>query len=500
MDMHYLSLGMVLVTNYTKYQSLLIIKRREKMKTVKRRDFIKKSTVVSAGIAVGAPAYIKGFVQNKPSEMVNVAVIGLNSRGVTHMNNFNLMPNSRVVALCDCVEYLLPELSKRLVDSGGDTPKTFIDYRDMLDDKDIDVISIAAPGYWHALMTINACQAGKDVYCEKPLSYNIDEGRKMVQAARKYNRIVQTGTQHRSNSITQKGVQLLHEGVIGDVYMGRGTVYRRRSNIGTKPDSPVPKGVNWDLFRGPAPMIPFNENHFMYNWHWYWDTTTTEFGNNGVHAMDRIRWGMNINEHPTKIACCGGFYAYDDSDQEVPNLEVATFEYANGAVMELEVRSLPNPGGEGGLLFLGTKGYALINGSSFEAFVDGEPGPARAPAAGAQAVRAPRSAPTPTVSITREDLPVDARQEELAKLGRIDPHFVNFLDAVKSRRYQDLIADVEQGHISTAQMHLGNIAYRTGRKLIFDGKTEKFVNDNDANTYLARPGGGRKPFNIPNVV
>jgi len=488
------------------------------MKPVKRRTFIKKSMLASAGIAVGAPTYIKGFAQNKPSEMVNVAVIGMNSRGVTHMNNFNLIPNSRVVALCDCVEYLLPEVSKRLVDSGGEKPKTFIDYRDLLDEKDVDVISIATTDYWHALMTINACQAGKDVYVEKPLSYSIDEGRKMVQAARKYNRIVQIGTQHRSNRMTQKAVELLHQGVIGDIYMGRGTVYRLRGNIGTKPDGPVPEGVNWDLFRGPAPMIPFNENHFLYNWHWYWDTSTSEFGNNGTHAMDRIRWGMNINEHPTKIACCGGFYAYNDSDQEVPNLEVATYEYANGAIMELEVRSLLNPSDlGGGLLWLGTKGYAQLTGGNFQVFLSGDNNtgsrPAQPPATGgtqpSTSLTPPATDPTqsrqrqgrePSIIVTQEDLPVDTRQEELAKLGRIDPHFVNFLDAVKSRKYQDLIADVEQGHISTAQMHLGNIAYRTGRKLIFDGKTEKFVNDNNANTYLARPGGGRKPFNIPDIV
>jgi predicted dehydrogenase len=246
------------------------------MKTEKRRTFIKRSMMASAGVVLG-PAYIKGYIQQKPSEVINVAVIGLHDRGGLyagsgHTANYTKMKETRVAAICDCVESLFPNAIKDIEDLGGARPKTYVDYRDMLKDKDIDVVSIAAPDYWHALMTINACQAGKDVYVEKPISYNIDEGRKMVQAARKYNRIVQAGTERRSNRLTRKAIQMLREGVIGDIYMGRGIVYRLRPNIGKKPDSEVPKGVNWDLFRGPAPMIPFNENHFLYNWHWYWET------------------------------------------------------------------------------------------------------------------------------------------------------------------------------------------------------------------------------------
>ena len=337
------------------------------MEPVKRRTFVKNTMIASAGIALGAPAYIKGFIQNKPSDMIRVAVIGINSQGGTHYRNFGKIPNCKVAAICDCVEYLLPGASDQIEKLTGARPKTYTDYRKLLEDKDVDAVSIAAPGYWHALMTINACQAGKDVYCEKPASYNIDEGRKMVQAARKYKRIVQVGLQHRSSRISQEAIRLLRIGVIGDVYMGKGTVYRHRSTIGRIPDNQIPKGVNWDLFRGPAPMIPFNENHFLYNWHWYWDTSTSEFGNNGIHAMDRIRLGMNINEHPVKISCSGGFYSYD-SDQQIPNLEVATYEYANGEVMELDVRSLYTPGDDD-LLWLGTKGYALL-GNSFQVFLE----------------------------------------------------------------------------------------------------------------------------------
>jgi predicted dehydrogenase len=472
--------------------------------TENRRSFLKKSALATAGIAV-APAYIKGFQQVKPSDRLNVGVIGIHDRGGIyggsgHTANFTKIRETRVAAICDCVEYLLPKAIQDIEGLGGEKPKTFVDYRKMLEDKSLDIISIATPGYWHALMAVNACQAGKDVYVEKPISYNVDEGRKMVQAARKYDRIVQAGTQRRSNRLSLKAIQMLKDGIIGDVYMGRGTVYRSRQDIGKKPDTAVPQGVNWDLFRGPAPMIPFNENHFLYNWHWYWDTSTSEFGNNGIHVMDIIRLGMNINEHPRKISCAGGFYAYrETSDQEIPNFEVAAFEYPNGAVMELEVRSLPTPGEPYSHLWLGTKGYAIIQGGAFQVFKGGA-GPASAGgqtgtaafASGAQQDRTSKA----SIQVTNADLEPNPRWDEIVKAG-IDYHFQNFVDCVKSRKKEDLVTEIESGHMSTAMMHLGNIAYRTGRKLTFDSKIEKFIDDKEADSYLSRPEGGRKPFNMP---
>lgn len=477
------------------------------MKTEKRRTFIKKSALASAGIAFGAPAYIKGFQQVKPSDRINVGVIGINDRGgfyggSGHTANFTRIKETRVAAICDCVEFLFPKAIKDIQNLGGEVPATYVDYRKMLENKDIDVVSIATPGYWHALMEINACQAGKDVYVEKPISYTIDEGRKMVQAARKYNRIVQAGTQRRASRLNRHAIKLLREGIIGDIYMGRGTVYRSRPSIGKKPDGPVPQGVNWDLFRGPAPMIPFNENHFFYNWHWYWDTSTGEFGNNGIHYMDIIRQGMNIDEHPKKIACCGGFYAYNkESDQDVPNLQVATFEYASGQILELEVRSLPTPNEPWGNLWLGTKGYATIQ-NDFQVFVSGNERAAingqTSTAAFSTGLQQDRSN-KPSLVVTQADLEPDPLYDELIK-AKIDPHFQNFVDCVKSRNQKELLADIEQGHISTAMMHMGNTAYHTGRKLIFDGKTERYVNDKEADNYLSRPDGGRKPYNIPKEV
>ncbi|MCK4346553.1 MAG: Gfo/Idh/MocA family oxidoreductase [Bacteroidales bacterium] len=451
------------------------------MESLNRRGFIKKSMLASAGLTVGAPAYIKGFAKNKPSDVINVAVVGIRSRGgyyyggSGHTANFTKIKNSRVVAICDIDENLFPQAIADIEKLRGEKPRTVVDFRDLLDDKEIDAVSIATPDHWHALQTIWACQAGKDVYMEKPISYTIDEGRKMVQAARKYNRIVQTGTQSRSKRLVQKAIQLIHDGVIGDVYMGRGVVFGHRANIGRLKDSPIPEGVHWDLFLGPAPYRPFNKNRFHYNWHWYWDTATSEFGNNGIHVMDEVRWGMRKRVHPKKIHCCGGFYVWD-SDQEIPNLQIGTFEFEDGKIMELEVRSLftnYEEGEKGGCFFYGSKGWMHLGSNSFEVYLGktNEKGP----------------------SMKQSDFELN----EFDK-AEIDPHFVNFLDCMRSRRWQDLNADILEGHRSTAMMLMGNIAYRTGRKLTFNGNAEKFINDDDANTYLTRQ--YRHPYVLPDEV
>jgi len=470
------------------------------MKTVKRREFIRNSAAATAGLTIGAPSYISDYMQNKPSDTINVAVAGIRSRGgyyyggTGHTANYTKIKNSRVVTVCDVDENLFPVEIGWIEKLGGKKPKTAIDFRELLDDKDVDAISIATPDHWHALQTIWSCQAGKDVYIEKPLAWSLGEGRKMVEAARKYNRIVQTGTNYRSNRITQKAIQMLQDGVIGDIYMGRVTIFGHRQNIGRVPDSPVPAGVNWDLHRGPAPMIPFNKNHFHYNWHWYWDTATGEFGNNGVHGIDRVRVAMKINEHPVKISCSGGFYAYD-SDQEVPNLQVGTFEYANGKIIELEVRSLYTPEEQEGIIFLGSEGYALLGSDSFKTFMvpKSKPGQTMADEKTSKTLGKLQSQ-----EITIKELDPDPVREDYEK-NRIEFHFVNFLDCIRSRKRENLNAEVEGGHLSTTITPLGNIAYKTGRKLIFDGKTEKFVNDKEADSYLFRQM-ERKPFVLPKQI
>jgi predicted dehydrogenase len=469
------------------------------MENVNRRGFLKKSMVAATGVAIGVPAYIKGYAQVQPSDVVNVAVAGIRSRGgyyyggTGHTANYTKIKNSRVVSVCDVDENVFPVEIEQIVKLGGTKPKTAVDFRELCDDKDIDAISIASPDHWHALQTIWACQAGKDVYVEKPLAWSIDEGRKMVEAARKYNRIVQVGTNFRSNRITQKAIQLVQDGIIGDVYMARATVFGHRRSIGRVADSQVPEGVHWDMYRGPAPMIPFNTNHFHYNWHWYWDTATGEFGNNGVHYIDRIRVAMKKEEHPVKISCCGGFYAYD-SDQEVPNLQAATFEYTDGSIIEMEVRSLYTPQEEESIIFFGTKGYALLGSNSFKTFVkEPDDNLTKSDEQSSKKLGELQSA-----VLTMDELERDPVREEYEN-DKIEYHFVNFIDCVKSRKRENLNAEVEGGHLSTALSHLGNIAYKTGRKLTFDGKAEKFVNDKDANSYLTRST-YRKPYVMPDKV
>ncbi len=225
---------------------------------------------------------------------------------------------------------------------GGVKAETFVDLRKLLERKDLDAISIATPDHWHALHTIWACQAGKDVYVEKPLCHNIREGRKMLEAARKYNRIVQVGLNRRSENRNLAGVRFVREAKFGPTYRAKAVVFRGRTSIGRAQESSIPEGVNWDLFLGPAPYRAFDLNRFHYGWHYFWNTATGEVGNNGVHAIDLVRWALNKNVHPIKVVCSGGRFV-DDSDQETPNYQNATFEYADGTLVDLEVTTLPSP-------------------------------------------------------------------------------------------------------------------------------------------------------------
>ena len=449
------------------------------MQALNRRSFLKKSAVSTVGIAAGAPAIAKGMAQHSPNDTINVAVAGIRSRGMVyngggHCVNLAKIPGVRIAKLCDVDERLLPKAVTDVEKLTGYRAKTEVDFRRLLDDKEIDAVTIATPDHWHALQTIWACQAGKDVYVEKPISYTIHEGRRMVQAARKYSRVVQCGTQSRSSPVVHEAIRQIRKGVLGEVYMAKAFVYRYRENIGHKDDSPIPEGVHWDLFLGPAPYRQFNENRFHYQWHWVWDTSTTEFGNNGTHQLDRIRMAMNKNVHPEKIYCAGNLYNRRGSDQEVPNFQLATLEYGDGAIVEVEVRCLdsnPEGGETEGSLIYGTEGWMYLNHTVFKTYLGrkGEPGPSMV---GKQA--------NPPV-------------EQLERL-----HFGNWIDCIRSRKWQDLNADILEGHISTAAMHLGNISYRTGRKLRFNPSSEKFVNDEDADSYLTRD--YRPPYVMPDPV
>ncbi|MBN1291381.1 MAG: Gfo/Idh/MocA family oxidoreductase, partial [Candidatus Latescibacteria bacterium] len=370
---------------------------------------------------------------------------------------------------------------------GADKPHFEYDFRRVLDDKDIDAVSIATPEQWHALQTIWACQAGKDVYVEKPVSHNIWEGRKSVEAARKYNRIVAAGTQQRSFPHVQEAIRLLHSGVIGDVYIARGLCYKPRETIGRKQDCPVPDGVHYDLWLGPAPLRSFNENRFHYNWHWFWDYGCGDIGNQGPHEMDVARWGLNKHTLPEKIYSSGGYFAFD-SDQETPNTQSATFTWEDGKILQFDVRGLyTNNENELkiGNLFYGSEGWMHLDINGFTTWLGrkDEPGPSM------KAV------------LISEEAGIGGPQgftETGAHTSSRIMHRMNFIDAVRSRAVSDLTADILVGHISTSLSHLANISYRLGRELRFDTHSERFIDDDRANAYLTR--NYRHPYVVPEDV
>jgi predicted dehydrogenase len=408
--------------------------------------------------------------QNSPNNTVRVAVVGNGGRGASHVGAWTSQTNVELAALVDVDDSHTERYNGNLVRQGKKQVPTFRDVRKVLDDKSIDAISIATPNHWHTLQTIWACQAGKDVYVEKPCSHNVFESRQIVAAARKYDRIVQMGSQSRSSTALKEGVQKMRDGEFGDIYMARGLCFKSRDTIGHTPVEPVPPGVDYDLWTGPAPKRPFTKNRFHYNWHWFWDTGNGDLGNQGIHEVDIARWGLGVT-HPTKVSMIGGKFMFDD-DQETPNTCSATYEFnVNGKskMMVFEVRhwysnheagiSGERPGNTIGNTFYGSKGYLVIdNYNKYYSFLGPkqEPGPAR------------------TAS---------------------DNHFANFISAVRSRKRTDLNAEIEEGALSCILVHLANISYRLGRTLHWDEKTWTVKNDPEANQMLTRD--YRAPYVVP---
>jgi predicted dehydrogenase len=409
--------------------------------------------------------------------------MGVRSRGLDHARLFTRLPNVEVVTLCDPDERFLTKAASEIEKISGKRPRFERDLRHVLDDKEIDAISIAAPNHWHALATVWACQAGKDVYVEKPISHNISEGRRMVEAARKYNRIVQVGTQNRSRAIMRAAMDYLHSGAFGDVYMIRCLVFRPRENIGRGLITAPPPAFDYDLWLGPAPFRPYQDNRVHYNWHWFWDTGNGETGNNGPHYADLARWALQEYEHPIRIQSMGSFDVYD-SDQETPNNQTTMLEYADGVRIQLEVRGVyTNAEAETriGVLLYTSKGWMRLRWNGWESYFGGE------------------------TEITGEGLVHKSNLAKHMTAEMFSPeendqiaHFSNFVDRVRDRRRDLLNADILEGHLSTAMCHLGNIAYRTRRQVVFDDSSETFPGDDEANTYLTRR--YRVPFVVPEAV
>jgi predicted dehydrogenase len=440
-----------------------------------RRDFLKKGAETTASLALlrSITFLVRPERVFGANDRVRLAVCGLHGRGKDHLGGFSRLTNVEIAALCDVDENLLRT-------RGG--TQTFIDVRKLLEDKSIDAISIATPNHWHSLMAIWACQAGKDVYVEKPCSHNFWEGRQLVRAAQKYNRIVQHGTQIRSSAAVREGIEKIHQGVIGDVYLARGLCFKWRDTIGRTPAEPVPAGVHYDLWTGPAPLKPFTRNRFHYNWHWIWDTGNGDLGNQGVHQVDVARWGLGV-KFPIRISATGGHFIFDD-DQETPNTLNCAFEFdlpdGKRKMMEFEVRHwITNHeaeigqgrmfGGHNtiGNIFYGSKGYLATGDEDANSYQS----------------RLGRGQGAGPKGHARGD------------------HFANFVDCVRSRKKENLNAPIEEGHISCALVHLANVSYRLGRSLRFDPDNEQVIADDDANHLLGDGDRGyRAPFTVPKEV
>jgi len=468
---------------------------------IDRRDFIK------TGAAAAAAFQARNILG--ANDRVRLAVIGLRGRGADHIKTFHGVPGVEIAAICDVDESVIAQRLADIDKLGMPKPQTFGDVRKLLEDKSIDAVSVAAPNHWHSLMGIWACQAGKDAYIEKPCSHSWWEGKQLVAAAAKYNRMVQHGTQSRSSVGVKDAFQHLRDGLVGDVYLSRALCYKWRATIGRTPKEAVPAGVNYDLWLGPAPNRGFSRNRFHYNWHWFWDTGNGDLGNQGIHEMDTARWGLGVR-FPTKVSAMGGHVMFDD-DQETPNVLSCTFEFTspNGPkrLLEFEVRHwITNHEADIGAWGKSTLPPAGLNTANTAA--------KKAPSGGTASLGPVGGKPGTIGNLfygPKGYLAIQEYETYKSWLGdNQEPgpeghgkenHFANFIDCVRSRKKEDLGAPIEEGHISSTLVHLANVSYRVGRTLNFDPEKEQVIGDAEANRLLRDADRGYRPgFTIPDKV
>ncbi len=488
------------------------------MSNLNRRDFMAASATASGLLAFAA---MDGTVDavDKPHETVarvgdansriRVACVGVHGRGMDHVGGFagNDKLNTMVTAICDVDTAVVGKAIKAIEKKQKQMVRVTQDIHRLLDDKNIDVISIATPNHWHALAAIWAMQAGKDVYVEKPVSHNVREGRMIVETARKLGKICQTGTQSRSQKGMRDAIDYVHSGKLGKVHLARGLCYKRRPSIGKvdKP-TPIPASCDYNLWCGPAPMKPLMRKNLHYDWHWVWDTGNGDLGNQGIHEMDKGRWGLAKGELPKSVISVGGRFGYID-DGQTANTQVCLFDYGDCELI-FEVRGLPTQkllGAGVGNIFYGSEGYVVC----------------------------------PSYS---SGIAYDKDGKKLEEFRGGGDHYGNFIHAVRERKHELLNADILEGHLSSALCHLGNVSYRLGtqtplaeaeksfgddkdgldsakrmiehlrqnkieldttkfslgRKLMIDPKTETFLNDKEASAMLTRE--YRKGFVVPDKV
>jgi predicted dehydrogenase len=407
------------------------------MSRLTRRDFIRNLSTAVGLVGLGPASYAATSSKIRGANNdIRIAIVGLRKKGIEHIDIFNQVPGVRIVALCD-VDTKFLEIEAANFKARNQKVTKYIDYRKLLDDKNIDAVIIATPDHWHALMTIWACQAGKDVYIEKPLSHNIWEGRKMVKAARKYKRIVQTGSQDRSDVGLIPLVEYIRQGNLGKVKLVRAISYNLRESIGrVNGPQPIPATVDYNLFQGPAPLVPLMRKNLHYDWHWFWDTGTGEVGNLGAHNIDESRWLIGQQNVAPRAISIAGRVGMDD-DGQTPNTQITFFDYKPVPII-YEVRGLRRRKN------LRARDHYI--GTNFGMIVYCEGGYFAGGRGGGWVYDNNRK--------KIKQFPGD---------GGYD-HQANFIRAMKSRKISDLRADVLEGHVSATLCHMANISYRLGRK------------------------------------
>ena len=433
------------------------------MHRIDRRQFLRTSAGAAAGAAT-VTLLSSNPAKAAPSERVTLCIVGVRGRGRSLAQNFARLPNAQITHICDVNAPLLGPFGKQISDIQKSEPRPVQDLRRVLEDKSVDALVVATPDHWHALATIWGCQAGKHVYVEKPISHNVFEGRQMVAAARKYNRVVQVGTQSRSVPHMIEAIQYVRSGKLGQVHMAKAWNSQLRRRVMAVPDSPPPEGLDWNIWQGPAPERPYNENRYTYGWHWLWDYGTGDMGNDGVHDLDLARWGLGV-DYPVTANGTGGKLFFEGDIQETPDTQVVTFTFPDSRAILVYEQRLWSPyfqeGFENGVAFYGTEGYLLLGRRAWKV-------------------------------VAKHNQVVLDRPENFSDV----PHLENFLACIKSG--QKPACDIEEGHRSTLLAHLGNLSVRVGRPLKFDPKAETIIGDEEAAKLLKRK--GRKPFEIPDPV
>ena len=428
------------------------------MDRIGRRDFMK--TTGTGLLASTAVSNLSGAADAARGDRIRHAVVGTGGMGRNHVNHFSSFDDCDVVAICDVDPQRLAKAAEGL--PNADQVRQVSDFRIILDDPDIDTVSIATPDHWHAPIALAAMVAGKHVYVEKPCCHNIREGELLMSTAQRLGKCVQHGTQHRSGAGVRDAIQFLHDGQLGEVRLAKAINHQFRGPIGRAPESEPPPGVDYDRWLGPAPKRPFTTNRWHYHWHWMWDYGTGDIGNDGVHQLDVARWGLNVGL-PHAVSASGGQLFYDD-DHETPDTQVVTYEY-DECYLLFEMRLWTNytlEGHDNAVIFYGDKG---------------------------------------TVEISRHGCHVTFIGEERRALGGgvdLPANVRNFLDSVKSGNPAGLNASISEGAPSAMLCHLGNIATRVGRRLHFNPTSYRFVEDDEANSLVSRE--YREGYELPPEV